>query len=130
MKHNEFMWLEEKCPKCQSNLMLQKTSWSELSGDLHYVFCEPCKCKGNGANDKENALENFHKELARKEKLALRKPEKILTDIRDYLWAILDEWHKRIDEPNFYEQNIGVYNHVRKELDDLTEYADKLGVEL
>ena len=55
---------------------------------------------------------------------------KILTDIRDYLLAIIDEWHKRIDEPNFYEQNIGVYNHIRKELDDLTEYAEKLGVEL
>lgn len=55
---------------------------------------------------------------------------KILTDIRDYLMAILDEWQKRIDEPNFYEQNIGVYNHIRKELDDLTEYAEKLGVEL
>lgn len=54
----------------------------------------------------------------------------ILTDIRDYLWAILDEWHRRIDEPNFYEQNIGVYNHIRKELDDLTEYAEKLGVKL
>lgn len=55
---------------------------------------------------------------------------KILTEIRDYLVAILDEWHRRIDEPNFYEQNIGVYNHIRKELDDLTEYAEKLGVEL
>ena len=85
MKLNEFMCLEEKCPKCQGELMLQKTGWSDMSGDLHYVFCEPCHCKGNGANDKETALENFHKELARKEKLALRKPEKILTDIRDYL---------------------------------------------
>jgi hypothetical protein len=56
--------------------------------------------------------------------------KKILTDIRDYLVAILDEWHRRIDEPNFYEHNIGVYNHIRKELDDLTEYAEKLGVEL
>ena len=76
MKLNEFMWLEEKCPKCQSKLMLQKTVWSDMSGDLHYVFCEPCHCKGKGANDKETALANFHKELARKEKLALRKPEK------------------------------------------------------
>ena len=130
MKHNEFMRLEEKCPKCQSELMLQKTSWSNMSGELYYVFCESCHCKGNGANDKETALEKFHKELARKEKLELRKPEKILTDIRDYLVAILDEWHRRSDEPNFYEQNIGVYNHIRKELDDLSEYAEKLGVEL
>ena len=130
MKHNEFIRLEEKCPKCQSELMLQKTSWSDMSGDLHYVFCEPCRCKGCGANDTETALVNFHKELARKEKLELRKPEKILTDIRDYLVAILDEWHRRSDEPNFLENNIMVYNHLRKELDDLTEYAEKLGVEL
>lgn len=60
----------------------------------------------------------------------LQEVKKILTDIRNYLVAILDEWHRRIDEPNFYEQNIGVYNHIRKELDDLTEYAEKLGVEL
>ena len=97
---------------------------------MYYVFCEPCHCKGSGANGKEIALEKFHKELARKEKLALRKPEKILTDIRDYLVAILDEWHRRSDEPNFLENNIMVYNHLRKELDDLTEYAEKLGVEL
>jgi hypothetical protein len=53
-----------------------------------------------------------------------------LTDIRDYLVAILDEWHRRSDEPNFLENNIMVYNHIRKELDDLTEYAEKLGVEI
>ena len=123
MKHNEFMRLEEKCPKCQSELMLQKTSWSELSGGLQYVFCEPCHCKGNGANDKETALENFHKELARKEKLALRKPEKILTDIRDYLekhaeWDMLEDEHRI--KASFVEQA----------LFDLTDYAEKLGVEL
>lgn len=60
----------------------------------------------------------------------MRNPKKILTDIRDYLVAILDEWHRRSDEPNFLENNIMVYNHLRKELDDLTEYAEKLGVEL
>ena len=59
-----------------------------------------------------------------------QKVKQILTDIRNYLVAIIDEWHRRIDEPNFYEQNIGVYNHIRKELDDLTDYAEKLGVEL
>lgn len=127
MKHNEFMWLEEKCPKCQSDLMLQKTSWSELSGDLHYVFCEPCKCKGNGANDKENALENFHKELARKEKLALRKPEKILTDIRDYL--VKKQRAIKNSEINAIvkEVALGLFD---AEMVVLKEYAEKLGVEL
>lgn len=130
MKHNEFIHLKEICPKCNNTLMLQKKTWSDMSGALYYVFCEPCHCKGNGANDEKTALEKFHKELARKEKLDNRKPEKILTDIRDYLVAILDEWHRRSDEPNFIENNIMVYNHIRKEIDDLTEYAEKLGVEL
>ena len=101
-----------------------------MSGALYYVFCEPCHCKGSGANDKEIALTNFHKQLSRKEKLDNRKPEKILTDIYKYLVAIIDEWHRRSDEPNFIENNIMVYNHIRKEIDDLTEYAEKLGVEL
>lgn len=65
-----------------------------------------------------------------KEIFEFSQTKKILTDIRDYLVAILDEWHRRSDEPNFYEQNIGVYNHIRKELDDLAEYAEKLGVEI
>lgn len=127
MKHNEFMWLEEKCPKCQSDLMLQKTSWSELSGDLHYVFCEPCKCKGNGANDKENALENIHKELARKEKLALRKPEKILTDIRDYL--VKKQRAIKNSEINVIvkEVALGLFD---AEMVVLKKYAEELGVEL
>lgn len=126
MKHNEFMRLEDKCPKCQSDLMLQKTSWSDMSGDLHYVFCEPCHCKGNGANDKETAISNFHKELARKGKLALRKPEKILTDIRDYLverqrcLAIESRMCPKIRETAL----------VLSMIEDLQKYAEKLGVEL
>jgi hypothetical protein len=126
MKHNEFVRLEEKCPKCQNSLMLQKTSWSDLSGDLQYVFCEPCHCKGNGANDKETALANSHKELARKEKLALRKPEKIITDIRDYLverkrcLAIESRMCPKIRETAL----------VLSMIEDLQKYAEKLGVEL
>ena len=127
MKHNEFMRLEEKCPKCQGDLMLQKTSWSELSGGLQYVFCEPCKCKGNGANDKETALKNFYKELSRKEKLALRKPEKILTDIRDYLVERAELIRER--DMEFISQS-AMLQLLAMEQQDLTEYAEKLGVEL
>lgn len=72
----------------------------------------------------EEQIEKVHREFERKE------VKQILTDISDYLMAILDEWHRRSDEPNFLENNIMVYNHIRKELDDLTEYAEKLGVEL
>jgi hypothetical protein len=101
-----------------------------MSGSLVCVLCCKCKVRGENSNNKAQAFERFEKKLALKEKREREKPEKILTDIRDYLVAILDEWHKRIDEPNFYEQNIGVYNHIRKELDDLNEYAEELGVEL
>ena len=59
-----------------------------------------------------------------------KETEKILTDIYKYLGAILDEWLARQLEPHFIENNIGVYNHIRKEMDDLIEYAAKLGVEL
>jgi hypothetical protein len=127
MKHNEFMRLEEKCPKCQSELMLQKTSWSEISTDLKYVFCDPCRCKGCGANDKETALANFHKELARKEKLELRKPEKILTDIRDYLLAKAELVRER--DMELLGQS-AMLNLLAIEEKELKEYAEKLGVEL
>lgn len=130
MKHIERTSLQDACPKCGSHLELEETTWDSMSGSLVSVLCCKCKVRGENSNNKAKAFERFEKKLALKEKREREKPEKILTDIRDYLVAILDEWHKRIDEPNFYEQNIGVYNHIRKELDDLTEYAEKLGVEL
>ena len=127
MKHNEFTRLEEKCPKCQGELMLQKTSWGEVSGDLKYVFCDPCQCKGCGANDKETALANFRKELARKEKAALRKPEKILTDIRDYLVGKQDGVENSEINVIVKEVALGVFE---AEMVVLKDYAEKLGVEL
>lgn len=130
MKHIERITLQDACPKCGSHLELEETTWDNMNGSLVSVMCCKCKVRGDNSNNKAQAFERFEKKLALKEKREREKPEKILTDIRDYLVAILDEWHKRIDEPNFYEQNIGVYNHIRKELDDLAEYAEKLGVEL
>ena len=53
-----------------------------------------------------------------------------LRRIKQYLHGILDEWYRRQEEPHFYGQNIMVYNHVRKELDDLYTFAEKLGVNL
>lgn len=65
-----------------------------------------------------------------KREFECKKVKQIITDIYNYLVAIIDEWHRRSDEPNFIENNIMVYNHIRKEIDDLIEYAEKLGVEL
>ena len=104
----------------------------ELLEYLRKIYTEWLNKKGNAMRpetlDEQLALYLINKE----HEIAKLKEDKtkILTDIRNYLVAILDEWHRRIDEPNFYEQNIGVYNHIRKELDDLTEYAEKLGVKL
>lgn len=127
MKLNEFVHLEEICPKCNNTLMLEKRRWSDMSGDLYYVFCEPCHCKGNGANDTETALANFHKELARKEKLALRKPEKILTDIRDYLVAKQDGVTKQGLNSIITATALAIFD---AQIVVLKEYAEKLGVEL
>lgn len=121
MKKTEFSHLEETCPKCNKTIILEKASWSDLSGSLYYVFCEPCHCKGTGAKDKKTALANFHKELARKEKLALRKPEKILTDIRDYLVSWRDNNAIDYSAERWIDETALPY---------LTEYAEKLGVEL
>ena len=130
MKHIERISLQDACPKCGSHLELEETTWDSMSGSLVSVLCCKCKVRGENSNNKAQAFQRFEKKLALKEKREREKPEKILTDIRDYLVAILDEWHRRSDEPNFLENNIMVYNHLRKELDDLTEYAEKLGVEL
>jgi hypothetical protein len=127
MKLDEFIHLKEICPKRNNTLMVHKKSWRDMSGALYYVFCVPCRCRGNGANDKETALEKFHKELARKEKLALRKPEKILTDIRDYL--VTEKG--RVSNSDIYLLQIqAVEKFADKALAYLTEYAEKLGVEL
>ena len=90
-----------------------KGSWELTSAFVLRLFC---------ANEEEVTKI--------KQEFEYQKIKQILTDIRDYLIAILDEWHRRSDEPNFLENNIMVYNHIRKELDDLTEYAGRLGVEL
>lgn len=127
-----------KCPICNGTLRITKrflncghNEWHELNR----IVCNHCKVKsGEMECDlkqcKEKYWHSFTEAVKRKKERETRKPEKILTDIRDYLVAIIDEWHRRSDEPNFLENNIMVYNHIRKELDDLTEYAEKLGVEL
>ncbi len=109
------------CPHCQhenyfeEKMLLNKC---DICGGFLYVH-----------TDLETALDNFRKELARKEKLALRKPEKILTDIRDYLVEYKEKWqHQKYEVPQI--MGLGVEVFAEKALADLTEYAEKLGVEL
>ena len=112
------------CPKCHDYLTVEKKPFVETNQPLYKVGCHNCGAYGASVLGEEKAYAEFMRYMEKDDR------RKILTDIRDYLVAILDEWHRRSDEPNFLENNIMVYNHLRKELDDLTEYAEKLGVEL
>ena len=116
-----------KCSKCNGDLMIEITTWSDMKGALYYVFCPCCNIKGDGANNRITALNKFEKAIVHKEKLALRKPEKILTDIRDYL---VTEKGRVANSDIYLLQIQAVENFADKALADLTEYAEKLGVEL
>jgi hypothetical protein len=128
-----------KCPLCKGTLRVHE-KLIDMGGfrlPSKRLVCNRCNIRGGYVDacideQKERQLIylNFIKAVESRKFNNARKPEKILSDIRNYLVAIIDEWHNRIDEPNFYEQNIGVYNHIQKELDDLAEYAKNLGVEL
>ena len=130
MPNIESKAMSQKCLVCGNPLLLETKTWKNISGALLSVFCPNCKVRGKGAADVPLAMSKFDRALTRAQYQKSRKPEKILTDIYNYLGAILDEWLRRQDEPHFIENNIGVYNHIRKEMDDLVEYAEKLGVEL
>lgn len=110
-----------QCPKCNGDLMLEITTWSDMKGALYYVFCPCCNIKGDRANNRITALSKFEKAIVHKEKLALRKPEKILTDIRDYLVSWRDNNAIDYSAERWIDETA---------LPDLTEYAEKLGVEL
>lgn len=90
--------------------------------------------RGDNSNNKAQAFERFEKKLALKEKREREKPEKILTDIRDYLVEARGNWKERNKVIGLsLEQSlvdIGVDCWIDKALADLTEYAEKLGVEL
>ena len=44
--------------------------------------------------------------------------------VKGYLLGLIDEWSK-LGDRRYDQPNIQVYNHIRKELDDLEEYAHK-----
>ena len=73
--------------------------------------------------ERERLICNFEKAVASRKANDLRKPEKILTDIRDYLNGLLAEW-------NGADVHFERISLVEKQLESLTEYAEKLGVEL
>lgn len=68
-----------------------------------------------------------------KERLAqkLQGPvAEVLHKVKAYLFGVIDEWLAMTDDRKYELANVQVYNHVRKELDDLEAFAEILGVNL
>lgn len=127
MKHIERITLQDACPKCGSRLELEETTWDNLNGSLVSVMCCKCKVMGDNSNNKAQAFERFEKKLALKEKREREKPEKILTDIRDYL---VTEKSRVANSDIYLLQIQEVKKFADKALAYLADYAKKLGVEL
>ena len=127
MKHIERISLQDACPTCGSHLELEETTWDSMGGSLVSVLCCKCKVRGENSNNKAKAFERFEKKLALKEKREREKPEKILTDIRDYLAEKAELVRER--DMEFLGQS-AMLNLLAIEEKELKEYAEKLGVEL
>ncbi len=127
MKHIERTSLQDACPKCGSHLELEETTWDSMGGSLVSVLCCKCKVRGENSNNKAQAFQRFEKKLALKEKREREKPEKILTDIRDYLVERAELIRER--DMEFLGQS-AMLQLLAIEHKELKEYAEKLGVEL
>lgn len=47
----------------------------------------------------------------------------VVTKVRQYLLAVIEEWTQMDDDRKYRLENMQVYNHIRKELDDLEAFA-------
>jgi hypothetical protein len=119
--------MEQKCLGCGNALVLETKTWDNIDGGVVTVLCPTCKVKGEGSTDITLALSKFDRALTRSEYQKARKPEKILTDIRDYL---VTEKGRVVNSDIYLLQIQAVEKFADKALADLTEYAKKLGVEL
>ena len=54
----------------------------------------------------------------------------VLKDVKQYLLGVLAEWEKLPDQRRYELANIQVWNHTRKELDDLEAYAERYGFKI
>ena len=120
-----------KCPICNGTLRTTKrllncgqNEWHELNR----IVCNHCKVKSGEMECslekyKEKYWNSFNEAVKRKKERETRKPEKILTDILNYLNGLLAEWNGA----GIHLERICL---VEKQLVNLAEYAEKLGVEL
>ena len=126
-----------KCPICNGTLRITKRlldcgfhEWHELNR----IVCNHCKVKSGEmecslTKYKEEYWNSFNEAVKRKKERETRKPEKILTDIRDYLVKYKEALGEQPDFVNFL-LSVEVQLFVEQALSDLTKYAEKLGVEL
>lgn len=124
-----------KCPICNGILTIQtkKENCGHFSLRNPRLVCNHCKIRGGFAGvmfteeeERERLIYYFEKTVASRKANDLRKPEKILTDIRDYLvkmqkcLAIESRMCPKIRETAL----------VLSMIEELHKYAEKLGVEL
>lgn len=124
-----------KCPICNGTLRITKrllNCGQNECHELNRIVCNHCKVKSGEMECslkeyKEEYWHSFNEAVKRKKEREMRTPEKILTDIRDYLVEKAEIVRERNME--FLAQS-AMLNLLAIELDTLTEYAEKLGVEL
>lgn len=124
-----------KCPICNGNLRIQEKE--DNMGYYHItrqrLVCYHCKIYGgygdlmDTRNPEERIIEDFEKAIERHKNKMLKSPEKILTDIRDYLVAKAELVRERDME---WLGQSAMLQLIAIEHKELKEYAEKLGVEL
>ena len=105
------------CPKCHDHLTVEKKPFVETNQPLYKVGCHNCGAYGASVLGEEKAYAEFMRYMEKDDR------RKILTDIRDYLNGLLEEW-------NGADVHFDQISLVENQLANLTEYAEKLGVEL
>lgn len=121
MKHNKFMRLEEKCPKCHDHLTVEKKPFVETNQQLYKVGCHNCGAYGASVLGEEKAYAEFMKYMEKSDRI------KIFSDIYKYLKGKLEEVRKT---PVGLPIKATAVTILEAQIDTLKSYAEKLGVEL
>ena len=107
------------CPKCHDHLTVEKKPFVETNQPLYKVGCHNCGAYGASVLGEEKAYAECMRDMEKDDR------RKILTDIRDYLV----ERKSKFEGASYHLDKV-IFYHYAQLLSDLTEYAEKLGVEL
>ena len=111
------------CPKCHYHLTVEKKPFVETNQPLYKVGCHNCGAYGASVLGEEKAYAEFMRYMGKDDR------RKILTDIRDYLVEKREKVNRGRGEV-LQLMGLGAGKLIDDALSDLTEYAEKLGVEL